>query len=360
MESSPGPLTVDALSPASIAAIDQVLVADDDPLYRAMLVSSLTKWNFKVVAAADGLQAWDILCHDTAPKLIVLDWMMPGLSGIELCQRIRDRKNAPYSYVLLLTSRDEKQDVLRGLAAGADEYLTKPFDAVELRARLRAGVRILSLQEALIRKEEEIRFEALHDHLTGLWNRGAILDFLDREMARARRTLQPVGVMMVDIDHFKAVNDTHGHLVGDAALREVSRRLGSSVRQYDWIGRYGGEEFMAVVSSCDEKFLGAYAERMRIRVAADPVHTSAGELRVTVSIGAAVAVSGSQPEADVLTQAADDALYRAKHNGRNRVELTVLDIEGQPHPLDYAPDNVVFTDGEIPPSTIALDGRSTL
>lgn len=337
----------DALSLGSIPSGDWVLVADDDALSRAMLVSSLQKWGFKVISAADGLEAWKILCQENAPNLIILDWMMPGLSGIELCQRIRARKDAPYAYVLLLTARDDRQDLLQGLTAGADEYLTKPFDAGELQARLRAGTRILSLQDALLRKEEQIRFEAMHDHLTGLWNRGAVLDFLEREMARALRTSQPVAVMMADVDHFKSVNDTYGHLVGDVALREVARRLASSARQYDWVARYGGEEFMAVVAGCDERLVGHYAERLRMQVAASPVHTGAGDLQITISIGASVVVPAKGIDCDTLLQAADDALYRAKGAGRNRIELVSLDSVGHSHPLALAPMDVAFLEREF-------------
>jgi two-component system, cell cycle response regulator len=308
---------------------DSVLVADDDPLFRKMLETSLRKWKLDVITARDGLEAWKILEQDGAPKLVVLDWMMPGLDGIEICQRIRNRQAAPYSYVLLLTSRDEKRDLLRGLEVGADDYLTKPFDPSELQARLKTGLRILELQDELLQKEAQLRFEASHDRLTGLWNRGAILDFLQRELARAQRSNQPLGVAMLDVDHFKEVNDTYGHLVGDAILEEVARRLAGAIRQYDWVGRYGGEEFLAIINAKAQDDMARLSERLRDAVSSLPYPTTAGNLNVTISVGTALAIDPVNLDCDALTNAADQALYRAKGNGRNRVESMLLGKPGE-------------------------------
>lgn len=297
-----------------------VLIAEDDPIFRRVLESCLRSWGYPVTSAEDGLKAWEVLLDKDAPKLMILDWMMPGMDGPELCQKIRERKQVPYSYILLLTSKDEKQDLINGLNAGADDYITKPFDLNELKARLRVGARILFLQDELIRAKEDVEFEATHDHLTGLWNRGAILDFLRRELDRSSRTGETVGLLMLDLDHFKNINDSYGHMVGDAVLKEVAQRLAGSVRSYDWVGRYGGEEFLVIVSNCPEEAIGNYAERVRLTLADKPVSTEAGEIQISASIGAGC-TKQSRCDQDCLLRAADGALYRAKERGRNRVEL---------------------------------------
>jgi PleD family two-component response regulator len=165
----------------------RVLIAEDDVMFRKILQSWLQAWGYKVALAEDGTKAWAILQEENPPELLILDWMMPGIDGTELCRRIRDRQRGAYQYILLVTAKDDKQDLVRGLDAGADDYLTKPFDRSELRARLRVGRRILTLQDDLIRAREELRFQATHDVLTTLWNRGALLELLQRELQRATR-----------------------------------------------------------------------------------------------------------------------------------------------------------------------------
>ena len=269
----------------------------------------------------DGIKAWEALQGESAPSLLVLDWMLTEIDGIELCRRIRARKQVIYPYVLLLTSKDDKQDLVYALEAGADDYLTKPFDVNELRARLRVGTRILTLQAELIIAREDLRFQTMHDRLTGLWNRGAVLEFLSCELDRAKRAGQSLGVIMADIDHFKAVNDSRGHLIGDAVLKEVAQRLAQSGRAYDWVGRYGGEEFLIVASNCNLEDIEKFAERLRWNIADKAVLTDIGEIPVTASFGAAVAAQAPYPSQDSLLTRADSALYRAKRKGRNRVEL---------------------------------------
>jgi diguanylate cyclase (GGDEF)-like protein len=299
-----------------------VLIAEDDPIFRRILESWLEKWNYHVTALENGAEAWYALQQGDSPQLVILDWIMPGLDGIEVCRRIRTQQKGPYKYVLLLTAKDSKENVVAGLEAGADDYLTKPFDASELRARVRAGQRILELQDALMKAHTEMQFEAAHDHLTGLWNRGAIIDLLHRETQRSARIGEPVGVIMVDVDHFKRINDSHGHPTGDAVLREVARRMVESVRNYDYVGRYGGEEFLIVLAECGSSDLILMAERMRANVSEQPVSTDSGPISVTISIGlAAQRLACSELSRDAeLVRAADTALYFAKANGRNRVE----------------------------------------
>ena len=302
--------------------VNAALIAEDDPIFRRILESWFRKWDYRVTAVENGLDAWEVLQREDAPQLAILDWMMPGMDGIELCRRIRSRDHGPYRYVLLLTAKDDKQDVVAGLEAGADDYLTKPFHVDELRARVRAGKRILDRQAALIHAKDDLQFAAAHDPLTGLWNRGAILDLLKREVSRRQRTADALGVIMADIDYFKKINDTHGHLVGDAVLQEVTRRLAVGVRPYDAVGRYGGEEFLIVFPGCSAANLVVGAERLRRCIADPPIETSAGQLPVTLSLGLASAEQGEKETLDCETflHTADDALYAAKARGRNRVE----------------------------------------
>jgi len=297
----------------------RVLIAEDDPISRRVLQTWLQRWHYAVTAVEDGADAWNVLQNQDAPKLAILDWVMPGLDGIELCRRIRQLPE-PYRYVILVTGRGEKQDVITGLEAGADDYLTKPFDSEELRARLRTGGRILDLQDALLNAQHALEFEAAHDALTALWNRRAILCCLEHELNRARRGGKTLGVMMADLDHFKIINDSRGHLVGDAVLHETARRLQSSVRSYDSVGRYGGEEFLVIISDCGKSALLDSAERLRHAVTDLPIPTKAGDVQVTISIGLALS-SECGPDCEAVVRAADEALYLAKANGRNRVEV---------------------------------------
>jgi diguanylate cyclase (GGDEF)-like protein len=301
--------------------LNTVIIAEDDPIFRRILESWFKRWDYWVTAVENGVDAWEVLQREDAPQLAILDWMMPGMDGIELCRRIRKHDQGPYRYVLLLTAKDDKQDVVAGLEAGADDYLTKPFDVDELRARVRAGKRILDLQAALLRAQTALQFDAAHDRLTAIWNRGAILDLLKREVERSRRTHDSLGVIMADVDFFKKVNDTHGHPVGDDVLREVGHRLVSALRSYDAVGRYGGEEFLIVVPGCDPLNLLVTAERLRRKIAEKPVATSAGPVAVTISLGlAAVQADESEIDPEIFLRDADEALYAAKARGRNRVE----------------------------------------
>jgi len=244
----------------------KILIAEDDLLTRRVLERFLEQWGYNVISAADGTEAWEILQHEDAPRLAILDWMMPGMDGAQISRALRQRKGEPYVYILILTSKGRKQDVVDGLSAGADDYLTKPFDAEELRGRLHAGRRILALQEALISARDALRFQATHDPLTGLWNRNAAWQALEAELARAQRQGTATCAILADLDHFKQVNDQLGHLAGDAVLRETSRRLRTSVRIYDTVARYGGEEFLIVSPDCPVAAAVIHGERLRPRV----------------------------------------------------------------------------------------------
>jgi two-component system, cell cycle response regulator len=305
------------------SSCNRVLVAEDDAMFRKILASWLGNWGYQVTLAEDGARAWTILQQDLPPQLLILDWMMPALSGLELCRKVRERDQAPYQYILLATAKDAKQDLVRGLEAGADDYLTKPFDKSELRARLRAGNRILTLQDSQIRAQEQLRFQATHDQLTGVLNRAEILETLRRELERAARSHTATGLLILDVDHFKAVNDTYGHLTGDAVLKEVTQRVTKAVRAYDSLGRFGGEEFVVVLPGCDREQIDLGAERVRSAVDSGFILFNESQVSVTVSIGAAVASPGTISDTEMLA-AADSALYKAKRIGRNRTVLADL------------------------------------
>jgi len=306
----------------------RVLIAEDDSISRRMLEAFLVKWGFEVMVATEGEKAWGILQGNDAPRLAVLDWMMPGRDGIDICRSLRQRKGRAYIYIILLTARGQKEDIVEGLEAGADDYVTKPFDPFELRARLRAGRRIVELQEQLLQAREALRDQASRDPLTGLWNHGTIQAILRKEVARASRTQGPFAVAMADVDRFKSINDTYGHQAGDAVLREASRRLRGAMRTYDSLGRYGGDEFMAVVPGCDPEGVARFAESFRARIDRKAIETPEGMIPVTLSLGVVALENLRDVKPETLVRVADAALYRAKIAGRNRVALaTAQDVE---------------------------------
>ena len=298
----------------------RVLIADDSLLSRRLLEGTLKGWGYEVNAVADGAEAWRVMSAENPPTLAIFDWMMPGFTGPELCQMIRENVREPYTYILLLTSRNERDDLVEGMDAGADDYLTKPFDRHELQVRLRAGRRIVDLQEELLKTREALRVQATHDYLTQIWNRSAILEILDRELARSAREGAPVGLVLADLDSFKAINDTHGHLAGDTALRQAASRMQGCMRQYDSIGRYGGEEFVIVLPGADEQAVRAQGERMRAAIRDTPIVLLDRSLTISSSFGCS-AGTGGEATAEMLIRAADTALYEAKRGGRNRVDF---------------------------------------
>ena len=299
----------------------RILNADDDVVSRRLLERTLVALGHEVTAVGDGLAAVAALLKPDGPRIAILDWMMPGATGLEVCRLVRQRP-APYVYILLLTARDRREDIVTGLDAGADDFLTKPFDALELRARLRPGERVVDLQEGLLRTQEAYRELAIHDSLTGLWNRRMILDQLGSELHRAERGGKALGVAIADLDLFKRVNATLGHAAGDAVLREIAARMRSAVRDCDFIGRYGGEEFLLVLPGCDGTAGLLVAERVRRRVADTPVQAGDEVVPMSVSLGLAFS-RRADVEPEALIQAADEALYRAKAAGRNRVAAPV-------------------------------------
>lgn len=302
-------------------ADNRILLVEDSPVYQRLISGHLRLWGFEVIALTDGLQAWTVLQQPHSPKLALMDWVMPKMDGTEVCRRLREQgASASYVYTILLTAKDNREDLLRAMEAGADDYLVKPFDELELKAKLMVGKRILALQEELISAREAMRHSATHDSLTGLMNRKAVMDGLRKELARSKREGTSVAVALVDVDHFKVVNDELGHLFGDEALKQVAHRLRSGLRSYDSVGRYGGEEFLLVLPGCDLGAALVRAEQIRAGISATPVKTSAAERSVTVSVGVAISKGTGEGDVERVLDASDVALYEAKKSGRNRVE----------------------------------------
>ena len=299
----------------------QILVVEDSPVYRKLIGDYLHDWGFTAQFAENGAKAWELLQQQDTPKLVLLDWVLPDFDGIELCRRVRQAgSDREYTYIILLTGKEGRQNMLEAMQAGADDFLAKPFDAHELKAHIMVGQRILALQEELIAARESMRQAATHDSLTGLLNRAEILRFLHNELERSRRARTTAGVILADIDHFKDVNDSLGHLFGDEALKEIATRLRSKLRVYDGIGRYGGEEFLLVLPDCDLHSTLQRADELREFVSSKPVVFQGSEKLITISMGIAISSASGDMEVERLLNRADLGLYQAKRNGRNRVE----------------------------------------
>lgn len=291
-----------------------VLIADDDPIQRRILSGQLTRLGYTVHEAADGVEGWAALLATPIP-IVITDWMMPALDGPGLIARIRAAVFPGYTYVILLTARDDRSDIVAGLDAGADDYLTKPCDPNELRARVAIGVRIVDL-------ETRLRTARDTDGLTGLRNRMAIATAVNLELTRARRESVPVGIVLLDVDHFKQVNDQYGHQAGDLALRHIATVVTRNVRPYDAVGRWGGEELLLLLAGTTLAEAAAIAERVCASIAAAPLALADGrQLVLTASLGVMSSELNPGGALDTLVQQADIALYRAKADGRNCVRL---------------------------------------
>lgn len=296
----------------------KVLIAEDNAVSAKILQRNIKDWGYDVILAKDGKEAWKAL-HDEEVKLAVLDWMMPELSGIRLCRKIRENNhkgtNQDYTYIILLTAKGEQKDLIKGFSAGADDYITKPFNNLELKARLKTGKRIVDLQKQL----QEL---ASRDSLTGLWNRKRMFRILDKEINRARRDKLPLAIIMVDIDKFKAINDTHGHHVGDLILQEIAATLRKNVRNYDEVCRYGGDEFLVILPNCDVTNTENIAERLRNSIFNKRIKSEGDSLNVTLSLGGASLENlPLETTREDLIIAGDKALLEAKKKGRNCVVI---------------------------------------
>lgn len=294
-----------------------LLIAEDDRVSVKLLEKHTKAWGFEVSIAHNGALAWKIYQESNNIQIAILDWMMPKLSGIELCQKIREKNQEPYVYLILLTSKNCPEDIISGLSAGADDYITKPFNPSELRARLKTGERIIELEYELRMARQKFQELAMHDGLTNLLNRVAILEELKGEIARAYRTNTSLCTLMLDIDYFKNINDTYGHQVGDEVLVEIASRLKNELRIYDRIGRYGGEEFFIVLSNCTWEFGKNVADRILRRISGTPVQTQSGPVQVAASIGLTSTDKLNKITPEIMVSVSDKALYQAKHKGRN-------------------------------------------
>jgi two-component system, cell cycle response regulator len=305
----------------------RILVADDDPVSLHLMGRTLQHSGYEVMTADNGRKAAHELCKSGGPRLALIDWMMPELDGPGVCREVRRRHDDAYVYMLLLTTKQSSGDVVQGLEAGADDYLTKPCHPAELKARLHTGRRILQLEDKLVEAREEMRYKATHDALTSLLDRGAILSSLQGELRRSAREQSPLSLLLCDLDHFKKINDAYGHLAGDKVLEQVSKRLLNAVRSSDNVGRYGGEEFLIVLNGCSRSELKERAEQVRSSINCLPCVTSYGTISVSLSVGAITIENWDRllPIEPFLKEI-DAALYRAKDAGRNRVVYAELPI----------------------------------
>lgn len=297
----------------------RVLLAEDDPISRRLVEKFLVQWSYEVVVAKDGDEAWWVLQRDDAPTLAILDWMMPGMNGLEICRAVRKRTGHPYIYILLLTAKSQKQDIVEGMEAGADDYLTKPFDPDELRVRLRAGRRILDLQDHLLSMREAMRFPGTHDPLTGLWNREAIVGMLRQKFARDRRDT-PLGIVLIALDSFRDVAASHGPQASDTVLREAARRMRTELRLYDSAGRYGADEFLVVVPGCYASEIIEQARKIKDAMSKEPVDILGATVGITVSVGVATTEEIQNGDPKALLDAASAAARLARSRGGNQIE----------------------------------------
>ena len=292
----------------------KILLVEDSYIERRKLGGYLTDWGFEYQSVGSGTEALKLLESPDPPDLALLDWVLPGLDGIDVLRRIRKLTQGNYVYTVMLTAKSQKQDRITAMEAGVDDYLSKPVDASELRSRIMVGKRILELQQSL-------RFAATHDFLTNLLNRSEIMAALEREFARGGREDKPAAVILADIDHFKRVNDSLGHAAGDAVLKEVARRLKVDLRPYDVVGRYGGEEFLIILPGCNLENGARRANTIRSMVGKDPIPTPFGATSATLSMGVTATNSTRDCSVSEFLHEADVSLYQAKKNGRNRVEV---------------------------------------
>jgi len=304
-----------------------ILLAEDDPVSRRLFQKILKREGFLVTTVENGREALELFRQRFFP-IVLTDWQMPEIEGPELCQAIRKENPNRYVYIVMLTAKGSKDDIISGLSAGADDYLTKPAHNAELVARIKTGIRILKLEKSLKDAVDEIHLMSITDSLTGIYNRGYINQRLPQEINRSARYGRELSLLMCDIDHFKTVNDTYGHLSGDIVLKGFVRSLTGSIRrQVDWAGRYGGEEFLVVLPETGLEGAMVLAERIRKTVEKTPIKTSGDTIRITASFGvASVAASGWKPpiSSERFLQAADSMLYKAKNEGRNRTEGRLL------------------------------------
>jgi two-component system, cell cycle response regulator len=303
----------------------KVLVADDSRIYRKLVEDTLSEKQYALLFAKSGREAIDLF-SEHQPSLVITDWMMPDLSGIELCEHIRNHSRQTYTYLIILTGITEKNKLVKGLAAGADDFLTKPFHSEELLARVGVGRRIVELHRQLAAKNLLLEELARTDPLTGLPNRRAIEDWATRQLSGAARYGFSFLVVLADLDHFKSVNDTHGHDAGDRVLKKFAEILKANSRRSDICGRIGGEEFLFILTHTTQENARIVIERIRAELEATKFDFDGGSLTVTASFGLAGFEGTQTADFNRLVAQADVALYAAKRTGRNRIEIAAIPV----------------------------------
>jgi diguanylate cyclase (GGDEF)-like protein len=307
----------------------KILIADDSAVFRKLLEQTLTAERYRLIFAKSGHEAIQLF-EKHHPALAIVDWVMPDLTGIEICQHIRASTQTSYTYTIIVTGMTEKENVVEGLAAGADDYLTKPFHTQELIARIRTGVRIIELHRQVEAKNVQLEQLALTDKLTDLPNRRAIDDWATRQVSAAARHKFSFWVTIGDLDHFKRVNDSHGHDAGDQVLKKFAEILRANSRRSDICGRLGGEEFLMAVTHVKKENVLILIERIRKELEATHFVFQGRPLRVTASFGIAGFEGKEAPDFATILAQADAALYSAKRLGRNRIEVAASQ-GAQPH-----------------------------
>ena len=310
----------------------RLLLVDDDSVSRSVLSRQLSARGYDILEAESGGSALRVLTQLDAPRMAVVDWNMGTINGPELCRILRGR--SPYVYVVLTTAREGRRPLVEAMNSGADGYIQKPVDVDELEAWLVAGQRIVELQDGLLKAHAELERRATHDALTGIRNRGSLMEIIGRELRRSIRTKSATGIVLLDVDHFKAVNDTYGHPVGDEVLVEFAARCSRVVRDYDVVGRYGGEEFLVVLPGGTLPDAASVGGRLLDAIARRPFKTTAGDIHVTCSAGASSTGQGYL-DVDAMIAAADAALYEAKRAGRARLHVALE--AGQPESSRFSP-----------------------
>lgn len=300
--------------------MSKILIAEDDLITAKIIERHLKKWGYTVFFENNGEDGWKTLEKENI-QIALLDWMMPGMDGLQLCRKIRDSRSDPYTYLILLTARASTDDIVEGLNAGADDYITKPLEPAELRARLMTGIRIIELENKNKRLQKKLEKLAREDSLTGFLNKKNIHERLEEELSRGLREKQPISAVLLDIDRFKQINDTHGHNVGDQVILEIAGRLRDNVRRHDHIGRFGGDEIMVLLWHTSTEHLRIVADRLCSCVSREPIPTDAGPLQVSVSVGGASSEDHLNISAVDMIKVADLALYDAKHQGRDRAVI---------------------------------------
>ena len=302
----------------------KVLIAEDDPASNALLKSLLLKWGFDVVNTFGGVEAWRALQREDTPQIAILDWMMPGMDGLEVCRRVREQEKGGdlYTYVIVLTAKSDREDIVTGIDAGADEYIVKPFDKEELRARLRTGQRIIELQTALRVANRKLLLMSRLDPLTGALNRNAILDDLDLAFYRSEREKKPLSISLVHVDNLKKLSQSAGCAAGDRILQDIVRRINARIRRTDYLGRYGTDDFLVVLSGVDLNTGMGVCRRIRDTISEKEIPVNDHSLPVTVS-QCLVAWDGKAGAQEFIA-AAESTLSTTKTRGRNRLEKVEL------------------------------------